>query len=63
MSTDVVARFERVTKPFGDQMAVEDVSFEVRAGRIVGLVGRIGSRVRQGEQLDQRIEPSYRSRV
>jgi len=43
MSPDVVARFEGVTKQFGDRTAVDDVSFEVHAGRIVGLLGRNGA--------------------
>jgi ABC-2 type transport system ATP-binding protein len=38
-----VARFDGVTKRFGDTAAVEEVSFEVRPGRIVGLLGRNGA--------------------
>ncbi|CAL9497463.1 Bacitracin transport ATP-binding protein BcrA [Streptomyces sp. enrichment culture] len=43
MTDTAVARFDGVTKRFGDTAAVEDVSFEVRPGRIVGLLGRNGA--------------------
>ncbi|MTE21828.1 ATP-binding cassette domain-containing protein [Streptomyces sp. TRM43335] len=43
MSTAAVAAFHGVTKRFGEVTAVEDVSFEVRPGRIVGLLGRNGA--------------------
>ena len=40
--TDVVG-IEGLTKRYGDVTAVEDVSFRVRPGRIVGLLGRNGA--------------------
>lgn len=43
MSTAAVAEFQGLTKRFGDFTAVEDVTFEVPAGRIVGLLGRNGA--------------------
>ncbi|SNQ49634.1 ABC transporter ATP-binding protein [Frankia canadensis] len=41
MST--VVRFDAFTKTFGGTRAVENLSFEVQAGRIVGLVGPNGA--------------------
>ncbi|MEX5636259.1 ATP-binding cassette domain-containing protein [Parafrankia sp. FMc2] len=43
MTTAPVVRFDRFTKSFGDTLAVEDLSFEVLPGRIVGLVGPNGA--------------------
>ncbi|MBP2708348.1 ATP-binding cassette domain-containing protein [Microbispora sp. RL4-1S] len=43
MSAGTVVRFDGLTKRFGPMTAVEDVSFEVRSGRIVGLLGRNGA--------------------
>ncbi|MBU6532329.1 ABC transporter ATP-binding protein [Streptomyces sp. NPDC057245] len=43
MSSAVVADFRGLTKRFGAFTAVEDVTFEVPAGRIVGLLGRNGA--------------------
>jgi ABC-2 type transport system ATP-binding protein len=39
----VVVRFDRFTKTFGATRAVEGLTFEVRAGRITGLVGPNGA--------------------
>lgn len=33
-----------LTRRFGDTVAVEDLSFEVRPGRVVALLGRNGGR-------------------
>ena len=41
--TDVTLRVEWVTKRFGDFTAVEDLSFEVRAGRVFGFLGPNGA--------------------
>ncbi|WP_018500454.1 ATP-binding cassette domain-containing protein [Parafrankia discariae] len=38
-----VVRFDGFTKSFGDTLAVDGLSFEVRAGRVVGLVGPNGA--------------------
>ncbi|MEV5238090.1 ATP-binding cassette domain-containing protein [Streptomyces cinnamoneus] len=43
MSGDTVVELRGLTKTFGTVTAVEDVSFEVRSGRIVGLLGRNGA--------------------
>ncbi|MEV6378827.1 ATP-binding cassette domain-containing protein [Streptomyces sp. NPDC051773] len=43
MSDSAVARFDGVTKVFGGSAVVENVSFDVRPGRIVGLLGRNGA--------------------
>ncbi|WP_420122688.1 ABC transporter ATP-binding protein [Nakamurella sp.] len=43
MSGPPVIRFAAVSKRFGDVAAVDDVSFEVSPGRIVGLLGRNGA--------------------
>lgn len=40
---DVAVRAEHLTKMFGDFTAVDDVSFEVRAGEVVGYLGPNGS--------------------
>ena len=40
---DVTLRVESVTKRFGDFTAVEDLSFEVRSGRIFGFLGPNGA--------------------
>jgi ABC-2 type transport system ATP-binding protein len=42
-STDAVLSVRRLCKSFHDLRAVEEVSFEVRAGEIVGLVGPNGA--------------------
>ena len=41
--SEVIARAEHLTKRFGDVTAVDDVSFEIRAGDIVGYLGPNGS--------------------
>jgi ABC-2 type transport system ATP-binding protein len=41
--SDLIARAEHLSKRFGDFMAVDDVSFEVRPGDIVGYLGPNGS--------------------
>lgn len=43
MSDTAVARFDGVTKVFGGTAVVDNVSFDVRPGRIVGLLGRNGA--------------------
>ena len=43
MSTSPVVEIEGLTKRFGPATAVEDVSFQVRPGRIVGLLGSNGA--------------------
>jgi len=35
--------FDRVSKSFGEVLAVDDVSFEARPGRILGVLGRNGA--------------------
>lgn len=40
---DVTLRVENVRKRFGDFTAVEDLSFEVRAGRVFGFIGPNGA--------------------
>src|SRR5688500_9085389 len=39
----VTLRVDRVAKRFGDFSAVEDLSFEVRAGRVFGFLGPNGA--------------------
>lgn len=41
--TAAPVRFEALTKRYGDNLAVEDVTFEVAPGRITGLLGRNGA--------------------
>ncbi len=41
--TDVTLRVENVTKRFGDFTAVDDLSFDVRAGRVFGFLGPNGA--------------------
>jgi len=41
--SDVTLRVENVTKRFGDFTAVEELSFEVRAGRVFGFLGPNGA--------------------
>lgn len=41
--TDVSLRISNVTKRFGDFTAVEDLSFDVRAGRVFGFLGPNGA--------------------
>ncbi|GAA3800579.1 hypothetical protein GCM10022403_038580 [Streptomyces coacervatus] len=43
MNGDCVLGLRGLTKRFGTMTAVEDVSFEVRSGRVVGLLGRNGA--------------------
>lgn len=40
---DSIVEFSRVSKSFGDQIAVNDVTFEVHRGRIFGLLGPNGA--------------------
>src|SRR5688500_10990582 len=40
---DVTLRIENVTKRFGDFTAVEDLSFDVRPGRVFGFIGPNGA--------------------
>src|SRR5258706_13688105 len=40
---DATLRVENVTKRFGDFTAVEDLSFDVRAGRVFGFLGPNGA--------------------
>ena len=42
MSTPATVRFERVTKAFGEVVAVREVSFTVQAGHLVTLLGPSG---------------------
>ncbi len=42
MTRDVMLRFERVTKRFGEVVAVREVSFEVAAGELVTVLGPSG---------------------
>src|SRR3954463_10897373 len=41
--SDISLRVENVTKRFGDFTAVEDLSFEVRRGRVFGFLGPNGA--------------------
>lgn len=41
--TEVTLRVENVTKRFGDFTAVDDLSFDVRAGRVFGFLGPNGA--------------------
>ncbi len=43
MTGDPVLAFRGVTRTFGTVTAVEDLTFDVRAGRVVGLLGRNGA--------------------
>ncbi|QES48800.1 ABC transporter ATP-binding protein [Streptomyces venezuelae] len=43
MSNTAVAKFEGLTKTFGAFTAVDDITFEVPSGRVVGLLGRNGA--------------------
>lgn len=43
MSENAVVSFRGVTKRFGSSTAVDDLSFDVRPGRVVGLLGRNGA--------------------
>lgn len=42
-NSDVTLRVDNVTKRFGDFTAVEDLSFEVRSGRVFGFLGPNGA--------------------
>ena len=42
-TTSILARTSHVSKSFGDQLAVDDVSIDVRPGEIVGLIGANGA--------------------
>ncbi len=43
MSTETILRVENLSKNFGGLQAVQDVSFEVRAAEVVGLLGDNGA--------------------
>lgn len=43
LSSDVSLRVSNITKRFGDFTAVEDLSFDVRAGRVFGFLGPNGA--------------------
>ena len=45
METDAVARleFDRVTKRYGDLLALDELSFDIRAGEVFGFVGSNGA--------------------
>lgn len=43
MSSEYAASFRSLTKRFGSTTAVDDISFDVRPGRITGLLGRNGA--------------------
>lgn len=42
-SVDEMVRFDRVSKSFGDAQILKGVSFSVRRGEVVALIGRSGS--------------------
>ena len=42
-TSDASVKVENVTKRFGDFTAVEDLSFEVRPGRVFGFIGPNGA--------------------
>ncbi len=43
MATDLLLEIEGLRKTFGDQLAVDGLDLQVRAGEIVGLVGPDGA--------------------
>src|SRR6188768_498343 len=43
LDSDVSLRISNITKRFGDFSAVEDLSFDVRAGRVFGFLGPNGA--------------------
>ncbi len=43
MSEEVILRVENLTKRFGGVVAVDQVSFELRRGEFLGLIGPNGS--------------------
>ena len=43
LDSDVSLRISNITKRFGDFTAVEDLSFDVRAGRVFGFIGPNGA--------------------
>lgn len=43
MSSTLPASFRSVSKRFGSNTAVDDISFDVRPGKITGLLGRNGA--------------------
>lgn len=43
MTADVQIRVERITREFGKVQALSEVSFSVRRGEILGLIGPDGS--------------------
>ena len=41
--TEIVIKTEKLTKRFGDIVAVDEISFEVRKGEIFGFLGANGA--------------------
>jgi ABC-2 type transport system ATP-binding protein len=42
-SSSALIRLENVSKSYGDKLALDDVSFEIGSGEVVGLLGRNGA--------------------
>lgn len=43
MKTDIVLDVKNLTKKFGNFIAVDDISFEIKEGEVLGLLGRNGA--------------------